>query len=233
VALRDLEDHSACMIRPATAARHVLAGFAADGTLYFESIERGATEVNGAVGPDAEIVYAYDPKTEDFTALTDNEHIWRLYAVPPQRYETESGELVPWAVVAIDGFHAARPGARPQPLYYDEVSFLPRGDESLWLIEGQEGDGFNDPNWLFVRRVQPSSPDGGPLQFESETADPSVLDNGERLDRFTRKYMRKSSVCVSTSQSASRTTPWATSCSTPDKPTSYLDSGLPQGEQQD
>ena len=28
------------MIRPATAARHVLAGFGADGILYFESVER-------------------------------------------------------------------------------------------------------------------------------------------------------------------------------------------------
>lgn len=235
LALRDLESHSACMIRPATAARHVLAGFAADGTLYFESIERGRTEVNGATGPDAEIVYAYDAKAEQFTALTDDQHIWRLYAVPPKRYETEHGELVPWAVVAIDGFHAARPDARPQALYYDDVSFLPRGDESLWLIEGEEADDLSDTNHhLTVRRVQPTQLDhgldGSPLEFEGETADPTVLDNGEPLDRFTRSYSDKASVCVSTSQSASRTTPWATSCSTPDKPTSYLDSGLPQGE---
>src|SRR5690606_1727464 len=44
LALRNLDpDHqgdSACMIRPATAAKHALAGFAADGTLYFESSER-------------------------------------------------------------------------------------------------------------------------------------------------------------------------------------------------
>ena len=92
---------------------YVLAGFAADGTMYFESIERGASEINGAAGPDAEIVYAYDPKTEEFTALTDNEHTWRLYAVPPRRYESEHGELLPWAIVAIDGFHAARPDALP------------------------------------------------------------------------------------------------------------------------
>jgi hypothetical protein len=219
------------MIRPATAARHVLAGFAADGTLYFESIERGETELNGATGPDAEIVYAYDPQTEQFTALTDNQHIWRLYAVPPRRYETEQGELVPWAIVAIDGFHAARPGARPQALYYDDVSFLPRGDESLWLLEGEEADSFDEQNRIAIRRVQPSSSDDGPIEFDSEAADPSVLDGGEPRDRFERTYLDKSSVCVSTSQSASRTTPWATSCSTPDKPTSYLDSGLPQGEQ--
>jgi hypothetical protein len=233
LALRDLESHSACMIRPATAARHVLAGFAADGTLYFESIERGETEVNGAAGPDAEIVYAYDPKTEEFTALTDDEHTWRLYAVPPERYETESGERIPWAIVAIDGFHAARPHARPQALYYDDVSFLPRGDESLWLLEGEEGDSYEEDNRLTLRRVQPYAPnDNGSLSFDAE-ADPTVLDNGQFRHQFTREYSRKSSVCVSTSQSASRTTPWATSCSTPDKPTSYLNSGLPQGEQQD
>ena len=231
LALRDLESHSACMIRPATAARHVLAGFAADGTLYFESVERGRTEVNGATGPDAEIVYAYDPKTEEFTALTDDQHIWRLYAVPPRRYETEDGERIPWAVVAIDGFHAARPDARPQALYYDDVRFLPRGDESLWLIEGEEADVFGEPNRLTVRRVQPSGATSGPLEFDAEAADPTVLESDGVHERFTRTYLDKSSVCVSTSQSASRTAPWATSCSTPDKPTSYLDSGLPDGEQ--
>jgi hypothetical protein len=235
LALRDLDSHSACMIRPATAARHVLAGFAADGTMYFESVERGASEVNGAAGPDAEIVYAYDPKTEEFTALTDNKHTWRLYAVPPERYETEDGERIPWAVVAMDGFYAGRPNARPQPLYYDDVSFLPRGDESLWLLEGEEGDGYDDQNRLTLRRVQPNSTaSNDSLEFDPE-ADPSVLENGngDPVDRFERIYWRKDSVCVSTSQSASRTTPWATSCSTPEKPTEYLNSGLPQGEQQD
>lgn len=234
LALRELESHSACMIRPATAARHVLAGFGADGTLYFESRERGRTQLDGAVGPDAEIVYAYDAKTEQITALTDDQHIWRLYAVPPRRYETERGERVPWAVVAFDGFHAARPGVRPQPLYYDNVRFLPRDDESLWLLEGEQSKGFDDPNRLTVRRVQPNAAQAGSgettLEFDNQAADPSVLDNGKLRERFTREYSDNYSVCVSTSQSASRTTPWATSCSTPDKPTSYLDSGLPQAE---
>ncbi len=238
LALRNLDSHSACMIRPATAARHVLAGFAADGTLYFESSERGRAEVNGAVGSNADIVYAYDPKTEEFTALTDDHHTWRLYAVPPRRYETEDGRMVPWAVVALDGFYAARPsangmGASPQALYYDDVSFLPRGDESLWLLEGEESDGYDDPNnHITVRRVQPNSgaDASAMVEFDAEDADPSVLDDGKLRPRFTRAYPSKSSICVSTSQSASRTTPWATTCSTPDKPTSYLDSGLPQGE---
>ncbi|MFO7561241.1 MAG: hypothetical protein R6X02_01255 [Enhygromyxa sp.] len=234
LALRDLESQDACMVRPATAARHVLAGFAADATLYFESLERGRSQINGAVGPNAEIVYAYDPKTEELTALTDDRHTWRLNAVPPRRYETEDGRLIPWAVVAIDGYYAARPHTRPQPLFYDSVSFLPRGDESLWLIEGEKGRSFDEPNRLTVRRVQPGiSGDDDLLGFDIEAADPTVLDNGVLRDRFTRTYSGKASVCVSTSQSASRTTPWATSCSTPERPTGYLNSGLPQGEQRD
>jgi hypothetical protein len=238
LALRDLESHDACMIRPATAARHVLAGFAADATLYFESTERGRSQINGAVGANAELVYAYDPKTEELTALTDDKHTWRLFAVPPRRYEDEDGRLIPWAVVAMDGYYAARPGARPQPLFYDDVSFLPRGDESLWLLEGEQASSFDAPNRLTVRRVQPSAVGAGPnedqlLEFESRAADPTVLDNGVLRDRFTRTYSRSSSVCVSTSQSASRTTPWATSCSTPERPTSFLNSNLPQGERKD
>ncbi|HLT38203.1 MAG TPA: hypothetical protein VK034_18085, partial [Enhygromyxa sp.] len=61
LALRDLEGQDSCMVRPANAARHTLAGFAADGTMYFESVERGRPAISGAVGPDASIVYAYDP----------------------------------------------------------------------------------------------------------------------------------------------------------------------------
>lgn len=237
LALRDLDSHSACMIRPATGAHHVVAGFAADATLYLESNERGSAQVNGAAGSDVDIVYAYDPKSEDFTALTDDRHTWRLYAVPPRRYEAEDGTLLPWAVVAIDGFYAARPATHgdpnPQPLHYDDVSFLPRGDDSLWLLEGEEASTFTDPNRLTLRRVQPRSAGASntdvSIEFDGE-ADPSVIDNGQLEDRFTRTYTNKASVCVSTSQSATRTTPWATTCSTPDKPTSYLNSGLPQGE---
>ena len=230
LALRDLENHDACMIRPANAARHTVAGFAADGTLYFESVERGRSEVGGAAGPDASIVYAYDPAREEFTALTDDRHIWRLYAVPPQRYHDEGGARLPWAVVALDGFYAAGGGDRPQPLHYDDVSFLPRGDDSLWLLEGEESDTFNEPNRLTVRRVMPSSGAEDTVDFDHDDADPTVLEGDELHDRFTRSYSNKASICVSTSQSASRTTPWATTCSTPDKPTSYLDSGLPNAE---
>jgi hypothetical protein len=236
LALRDLEGHDSCVIRPANAARHTLAGFAADGTMYFESVERGRPGISGAVGPDATIIYAYDPSAERFTALTDDRHTWRLYAVPPRPYGHEDGGTRPWAVVALDGFYAAGGGERPQALHYDNVSFLPRGDESLWLLEGQESKRFDQPHRLTVRRVMPLSPsDPDPAErdsvvFDSQDADPTVFEGGQRLDRFTRSYLGKASICVSASQSASRTTPWATSCSTPDKPTSYLDSGLPSAE---
>ncbi len=226
LALRELESHENCMIRPATAAKHVLAGFGADGTLYFESFE-------GRDGGANNLVYAYDPASEAFTRLTSatSKTKWRLRAVPPRRYEDEDGRRIPWAVVAVDGFYAASPDhATPDSLNYDDVSFLPRDDDSLWLIEGEPSDGFDDPNRVTLRRVQPTSPAGDALVFDRETADPTVLDNGQLRERFTRTYPNRATVCVSTSQAASRTTPWATSCSTPERPTSYVDSGLPHGE---
>jgi hypothetical protein len=231
LALRNLETQSACMVRPATAAKHALAGFGADGSLYFESQEKGPSPVNGAAGPSVSIVYAYDAAAREFTALTDDRRIWRLFAVPPRRYLADDGRSIPWAVVAYDGFHAARPGTVPQPLFYNDVSFLPRGDESLWLIEGKQAGSFAESNQITLRRVQPGAGVDEPLVFDRESADPSVLDNGTLRERFTRAYSSNSSVCVSASQSASRTTPWANRCSTPDKPTGYLSGGVPQGEQ--
>ena len=221
-------DDRACMIRPATAAKHMLAGFAADGTLYFESSERRASSTATA-RRGVDLIYAYDPAAQEFTRLTNETNSWRLYAVPPRRFEAEDGVVRPWAVVAYDGFHGARPDASPSQLQFDHVNFLPRGDDTLWLLEGQQSNSFTIPNRLTLRRVQPKS-SSDVLTFDVKTADPSVLDRGELHERFTRTYLRTASVCVSASQSASQTTPWATSCSTPDKPTDYLNAGFPARE---
>lgn len=219
----DSDIDQACLIRPATAATHMLAGFAADGTLYFESSEQKS-----------DLIYAYDPVSQELTLLTNHSNSWRLYAVPPKRFEAEDGSVAPWAVVAYEGYHGARPDASPSGFEYKRVNFLPRGDDSLWLLEGQESGNFETPNRLTLRRVQPLSSRESTrslLQFDIKTADPSVLEpDGKLHERFTRTYSSTASVCVTASQSASQTTPWATSCSTPDRPTSYLNSGLPPGE---
>ena len=47
----------------------------------------------------------------------------------------------------------------------------------------------------------------------------------------THRYALNSSVCVSTSQAASLTTPWASRCSSSSSPQDFLSTGLPQTEQ--
>lgn len=219
LALRNLETQRSCMVRPASSgAEHLVAGFGADGTLYFESRERNH-----------ELVYAYDTAHADQTRLSDKTGVWRLKAAPPQAYVDETGERHPWAVVAFSGFHAASEG-RTEPIPYDDVNFLPRDDETLWLLDGKEGDAFDEFNELSLRRIQPGF-DGAAMAFETESADPSVQVEGEAgASSFTYTYTGKSTVCMSASQAASQTTPWASQCSTPDRPTRYLNNGLPENE---
>src|SRR5690606_16891931 len=80
--LRDLESQRSCQVRGSTRSTHLLAGFAADATLFFEAAHDGST---------LESVDAYSPLDGSFTRLTSGtESVWRLQAVP-QRDESASG----------------------------------------------------------------------------------------------------------------------------------------------
>ncbi|KIG18144.1 hypothetical protein DB30_01648 [Enhygromyxa salina] len=218
LALRNLDDQKSCMIRPASATRHVLAGFASDGTMYFEAEEGGH-----------EAVYAYQGDTQVFTPLTGSDQQWRLQAVPPRRYELDQDDHppLPWAVVRGDYDLSARgPGSGPKNLSYERASFLPRGDETLWLLEANDKGSHLD-----LRRIQPVA-SGTTLGFDTD-ADPIVCaDDGCKSPQpYSHAYSSPATtVCVSVSQSAIDTTPWATQCSEPSKPKRYLDSGPPAGE---
>ncbi|PRQ06399.1 hypothetical protein ENSA7_39450 [Enhygromyxa salina] len=219
LALRNLDDQRSCMVRPASATRHVLAGFAADGTIYLQAEESGH-----------EAVYAYQADTQVFTPLTGSDQQWRLQAVPPRRYELDDDEHppLPWAIVRGDDELAARgPGTGPKNLSYEQASFLPRGDETLWLLEAN-----NDGSHLDLRRIQPIA-SGNVLGFDTTDADPTVCRGADCKSPkpYSHEYSSPlTTVCVSVSQSAIDTTPWATQCSEPTKPKRYLDSGPPAGE---
>ncbi|NVB41500.1 hypothetical protein G6O69_26920 [Pseudenhygromyxa sp. WMMC2535] len=252
LALHDLEDQRSCMLRPAASGfEHVLAGFGADGTIYFESIE----------GSGKDQVYAYDAATRELTPLThDEDDFWRLYAVPPAPHVDEDGRVSPWVVVANAGLYAAQALAPPRKLDYGEAGFLPRGDAGLWLLEAADTD---TAHRLSLRRIQPQSGPSLALTFDTQSADPSVEfvelpdpndpndpNGGQMLgaralegtldeeqddpvlgERFTMTYGSSHQVCVSASQATNATTPWSGRCSNEDRQTLYLDTGLPEGEQ--
>jgi hypothetical protein len=203
LALRSLEDQSSCMVRSATSATHLLAGFAADGTLYFEAEEeRPSKDLNESTQV-VELVHAYDPATQLFTQLTEDLGVWRLKAVPPS-YEDH-----PWAIVGAQGDYLVEPGELRVSLNYDDARYLPRSD-SLWVIEA-ESETY-EPS-LRVHELQPNS------------------DTGPERALFERSYEAVSTVCFSASQSASRTTPWASHCSAPTDPETWLSADTPEAEQ--
>jgi hypothetical protein len=230
LALRNLEDQTACMVRPASATRHVLAGFAADATMYFQAEQGGG-----------EAVYAYQADTRVFTPLTNSDQKWVLQAVPPKRFDTD-GEYeayesqqaaVPWAIVRGNNeLAASRPVESPSTLSYQQKpSFLPHGDETLWLLEAKQ-ETHDTSSRLDLRRIQPVV-NNTVLGFDTTDADPTVCEGASCNAPLPYSHEYSSiatTVCVSVSQSAIHTTPWATQCSAPDNPKRYLDTGPPVAE---
>jgi hypothetical protein len=208
LALRNLSTQRSCLVRSSDAATHLLAGFAADATLYFEAEEEAyaRSDNTGYALQKLENIYAYDPLTETVTALTSPEtdpraKVWRLRAVPPER-----GDGPPWAVAGYNGDYIVKPGSKAKSLDYVEAQFLPRS-EQLWVLEAA------DESRLVVRQlgpnVDPNDDDAPALSFSHES---------------------KSTVCVSSSPTSGWTTPWATRCSSADDPEGFLDNGVPPQE---
>jgi hypothetical protein len=201
LALRNLETQRSCLVKSSDASKHLLAGFAADATLYFEAEEEAYLRADntGYERQPVENIHAYDPLTETFTALTTSQtdsraKVWRLKAAPP------SHDGQPWAIAAYDGEHIVKPGSKAESLNYEEARFLPRSTGDLWVLEAKS-------ERLDVHRLDP------------------------RLDEKIRTYTPESMVCVSSSHSADGTAPWATRCSDVSEPEKYLDNSLPDLEQ--
>lgn len=205
LALRNLGSQRSCSIKSSDSATHVLAGFAANATLYFEAEEDAYLDDDntGYERRDVENIYTYDALAQTFTALTTprtfpDTAVWRLKAVPPGL--DPNGQ--PWAVA--NGEYLVKPGASAKSLNYDEAQFLPRSNANgdLWVIEAETETGFN------VHRL---SPDGQEVELQNRPT--------------------RTDVCVSSAPSAGWTAPWATRCSSASKPEEYLDNGLPEPEQ--
>lgn len=205
LAMRNLASQRSCLIKSSDSATHVLAGFAANATLYFEAEETTYLDDDhtGYERRDVENIYTYDALAQTFAALTTPQTfpdtaVWRLKAVSP----SPDMDATPWAVA--NGEYFVKPGTTAKSLNYDEAQFLPRSnhDGDLWVIEAETENGLN------VHRL---GSEGDEVELEN--------------------HPTQSDVCVSSVPSAGWTAPWATRCSPASKPEEYLDNGLPEPEQ--
>lgn len=226
LALRNLETQTSCELRSSEGEGHVMAGFASDGTLYFQSREHDLID-----DPDPRIrefdrVFAYDTAAQTYAALSESPNRRPLRAVPDWHPEG-----LPWAIVASSGAFATLPGASLQSVGFDTASFLSQGDESLWVLGAQAiGDEGTDAGFeLALHRIHVTT-QGEAHQLE--TAGPTVMQPGLGVREFySLGYDASDRVCVSLAQ-RSQATPWATQCSDGDAhQTRYLSETLPFTEQ--
>ncbi len=226
LAMRGLGDQGACLVRSSTEGHHTLAGFGADGTLYFES------EEGRADGRTLERVAAYDPNRVAFHWLAGEQFSSRLRAVPLRAAEAEDGSRVPWAVTAHDGFFGVQQGDDPQSLGLDpgRLSFLPRltHDDSVWLLEASDEDEqYAGPRTrLALKKVRADADSDRTdlLDFDARESAPAYVDDAGEYQTFDESFTSKYQICVS----ATRPGGWRAACSDSDDPVAFLHAGPEQ-----
>jgi hypothetical protein len=167
LALRDLDHAGACLLRSATAGDHVLAGFAADGTIYAQSLEDTAT------GPRLRTL-ALTPESGDAVTLGDREGSTRmaLAAVPGRR---DPG-VRPWAVANSElGFFGLTQGLAT-PLGLLEAAPLAGRQNGLWFLDARPSDDGDDDRTLQLSRVTPEVSTTGELAPLRATPAPAIRD---------------------------------------------------------
>lgn len=216
LALRDLDTHASCSVRAAAGRRHQLAGFGSDGTLYFESAERDFDErkADSSVSTHTH-VYALDTWTQRAQRLTRaiaGDEFWRLLAVPAG----PSPEGESWALVTNAQPYLARPRAAPAPIGAGgEAAFIPRNP-------ARDPDDAGGQFWMIESTA---------VQFESRLSVSKLgVEGPVGEDLLQGELSPSTSVCVSTSQSANLTSPWATRCASAADAEGFLYNGTPETE---
>jgi len=122
VALRDIGSSSACLVRSArTSGRTRLAGFSAEGLLYFESEQ----------GPGETSISVWNAANRYLAVLSAPEVGARLAAVPSRTPR----DAMPWAVGVRSGSYIALADSQsPTNIDLDDAVFIPRDDDDLWVL---------------------------------------------------------------------------------------------------
>jgi hypothetical protein len=191
LALRDLDRAGACLLRSATAGDHVLGGFAADGTIYAQSLE------DTPRGPRLRTL-ALTPESGDAVTLGDREGSARmgLAAVPGRR----ARGVLPWAVASSElGFFGLATDGVATPLGLLDAAPLAGRQEGLWFLEARPSDDGDDDRTLRLLRVTPeTSPSGemAPLRAVSAPAIRDLDDPGATPATFAPRLSGTQLFCV-------------------------------------
>lgn len=182
VALRDVESNSACLVRSAsTNGETRVAGFSAEGKLYFES----------EFGPGETTVSVWDPQTRYFAVLSTPEDGARLAAVPSSTPDT----ALPWAIGIRSGTYMALADSE-MPAYFDlqDAVFIPRDDPELWVFASDDlASGLR----MNIRRVTARSMADHVLRYGELDAAPHEAD-GDMKNRLDVTLSGPQSACIST-----------------------------------
>lgn len=139
IALRELGTASACLVRSAhTSGETTLAGFSAEGLLYFETES----------GPGRTAISAWNPSERSLSVLSKPDAGARLVAVPSRTDE----DALPWAVGVRSGSYMALADSQPpESLALDSAVFIPRDDPELWVLDAESLD--SGTRKLDLRRI--------------------------------------------------------------------------------
>ncbi len=158
VALRDISTGSACLVRSAkTSGNTRLAGFSAEGLLYFES----------ELGPGETSISVWDGADRYLAVLSEPEVGARLAAVPSRTPQ----DAMPWAVGVRSGSYMALADSQsPANIDLDDAVFIPRDDDDLWVLGSDSLNGGGRK--IDVRRLTSTMTPEAVLRFgELESAE--------------------------------------------------------------
>lgn len=158
VALRDISSGSACLVRSAkTSGSTRLAGFSAEGLLYFES----------ELGPGETSISVWNAAERYLAVLSAPEVGARLAAVPSRTPQ----DAMPWAVGVRSGSYMALADSQaPTNIDLDDAVFIPRDDDDLWVLGSDSLTGGG--RRIDVRRLTSRMTPAATLRFgELESAE--------------------------------------------------------------
>lgn len=217
LAMRSLRSQGACLVRSAGTGEHVVAGFSADGLLYFQSEESGE-------GSGRNRVFAHDPTRRETTSLTPGEGSQTLAAVPAVAGTDTTGKPTPWAMTVRDGYYSMWAGEAMTAVGIDqeELRFVPRLDTGLWMLDAPV-DG-EEPVFRNLELTRLDTVPVGVGELELDDTPPTDATTGKA---FTHQYAGAQRLCLS----AARPGAWSTRCATTENPVTFMQTGLPETEQ--
>ncbi|MBV1861276.1 MAG: hypothetical protein KUG77_22855 [Nannocystaceae bacterium] len=167
IALRDISSGSACLVRSAkTSGSTRLAGFSAEGLLYFES----------ELGPGETSISVWNAADRYLAVLSPPEVGARLAAVPSRT----PPDAMPWAVGVRSGsFMALADSQPPTSIDLDDAVFIPRDDADLWVLGSDSLTG--GARRIDVRRLTSHMTPAATLRFGELESAQHETGNGEEL----------------------------------------------------